>query len=313
MIPQVLQAQILSKKDLGYESYHVVLPPPTGLFSPSKIDLSYSSLEEFQQPEFESHRPKSCKIESKNACENIPNELKESTEVKESFDVPLVKKLVSDDKLEKKTIVLDAAKIEFIKAKQQEKPVRKPVKYAEMYRSQGPSGKQRNWNNLKSQQLGSNFVMYNKACYVCGSFEHLQYDCDKRVMSPVWNNSRRVNHKNFANKFTHPHPKMNFIPQAVLIRSGQVSLNTRQTVNSAKPVSNVINRAHSTVRRPFNQRTAFKNKNLNQKVNTALGNEVYAVKALGCWIWRPKQNVIDHVSKQNSTSMTLKRFDYIDV
>nr|GFC00032.1 hypothetical protein [Tanacetum cinerariifolium] len=58
--------------------------------------------------------------ESKNASKNIPNELKESTKVKESSDVPLVKKLVVDDKLEKKTIVPDAAKIEFVKAKQQE-------------------------------------------------------------------------------------------------------------------------------------------------------------------------------------------------
>nr|GEX46479.1 ribonuclease H-like domain-containing protein [Tanacetum cinerariifolium] len=89
------------------------------------------------EPEFESYGLKSCKIESKNASENIPNELHESTKVKESSDVPLVKKLVSDDKLEKKTIVHTDAKIEFVKAKQQEKPLRKLVKYAEMYRSQG--------------------------------------------------------------------------------------------------------------------------------------------------------------------------------
>ncbi|GJT53942.1 ribonuclease H-like domain-containing protein [Tanacetum coccineum] len=46
----------------------------------------------------------------------------------------LVKELVSDDKLEKKTIFPTVAKIEFVRPKQQEKPVRKPVKYAEMYR-----------------------------------------------------------------------------------------------------------------------------------------------------------------------------------
>nr|GFA61669.1 putative ribonuclease H-like domain-containing protein [Tanacetum cinerariifolium] len=81
-----------SRKGIGLESYNVVLPPPTGLFSPLKIDLSYSGLEVFQQAEFEIYRPKSCKIESKNSSENIPNELKESIEVKESSNVPLVKK-----------------------------------------------------------------------------------------------------------------------------------------------------------------------------------------------------------------------------
>nr|GEY82933.1 ribonuclease H-like domain-containing protein [Tanacetum cinerariifolium] len=89
------------------------------------------------QPEFKRYGPKSCKRESKNASENIPNELKESTEIKDTFDVPLVKKLVSDDNLEKKIVVPIDTKIEFVKAKQQEKPVRKPVKHAEMYRSQG--------------------------------------------------------------------------------------------------------------------------------------------------------------------------------
>nr|GEU86983.1 ribonuclease H-like domain-containing protein [Tanacetum cinerariifolium] len=57
--------------------------------------------------------------------------LKESTKVKESSYVPLFKKLVSEDKLEKKTVVPTDAKIEFVKAKQQEKPVKlRPVNTA---------------------------------------------------------------------------------------------------------------------------------------------------------------------------------------
>ncbi|GJY73914.1 putative ribonuclease H-like domain-containing protein [Tanacetum coccineum] len=64
---------------------------------------------------------------SKSVSEDISNEVRES-------DALLVKELVSDDKLEKKTDFPTVAKIEFIKAKQQEKPVRKPVKYAKMYR-----------------------------------------------------------------------------------------------------------------------------------------------------------------------------------
>nr|GEV33639.1 hypothetical protein [Tanacetum cinerariifolium] len=69
-------------------------------------------------------------------------------------------------------------KIEFVRPKQQEKPVRKPVKYDEIYRSQCARGNQRNWNNQKSQQLRSGFVMYNKACFVCESFNHLQANCN---------------------------------------------------------------------------------------------------------------------------------------
>ncbi|GKG06068.1 hypothetical protein Tco_0326154, partial [Tanacetum coccineum] len=96
-----------------------------GYFYPPNLDLSNSSLEEFQQPEFEEYRPKT----SKSVSEDIYNKVKEST------DAPLVKELMSNVKLEKKTVFPTVAKIEFIRAKQQEKPVRKPVKYAEMYKS----------------------------------------------------------------------------------------------------------------------------------------------------------------------------------
>nr|GEX38869.1 putative ribonuclease H-like domain-containing protein [Tanacetum cinerariifolium] len=81
-----------SKKGLGYESYHAIPPLPTWLFLPPKLDLSNSGLEEFKQPEFESYGPKSGRIESKNASEDIPNELKEY------HDAPLVKDGVSKNK-----------------------------------------------------------------------------------------------------------------------------------------------------------------------------------------------------------------------
>nr|GEW06890.1 hypothetical protein [Tanacetum cinerariifolium] len=80
------------KKGLGYESYHAIPPPPIWLFSPPKLDLSNSRLEEFKQPEFESYGPKSCEIESKNPSKDIPNELKVY------HDASLVKDRVSDNK-----------------------------------------------------------------------------------------------------------------------------------------------------------------------------------------------------------------------
>ncbi|GJW91392.1 ribonuclease H-like domain-containing protein [Tanacetum coccineum] len=136
---------------------------------------------------------------------------------------------------------------------------------------------------------------------------------------------------------THPHPKRNFVPSAVLMKSGLKTLNTarqnssraavsvstarpintaypRPTVNSARPVSNVFNRAHSHDKRPFNKFTTNKNSNFNEKVNTIRGNvttvgpkavvsnnkgnEANAVKASACWVWRPKQKVLDHGNPQ---------------
>nr|GEV97025.1 hypothetical protein [Tanacetum cinerariifolium] len=45
-------------------------------------------------------------------------------------------------------------------------------------------------------------------------------------------------------------------------------------------------------------------------VNVVQGNGVNVVKASACWVWKPKTKAIDHVSKYNSASITLKKFDY---
>ncbi|GJX83370.1 putative ribonuclease H-like domain-containing protein, partial [Tanacetum coccineum] len=236
-----------SRKSMRFVSYNVVPPPPTGLFSPLKFDLSNSGLEEFQQPEFEGYGPKT----SKSVCENISNE------------------------------------IEFVRPKQQEKPVRKPVKYAEMYRSQNPRGNQRNWNNQKSQQLGSDFVMYNKTCFIYGSFDHVQADCNyhqrERVVSG--NIYARVNY-NYSSKKAYPSAHRNMVPRAVLMKTGLRSLNTARPVNtahpktivySAKPMLHFSKSEQSTVKRPNQIRTSLTNKKFSKKVNTAKG-EFYTAR-----------------------------------
>ncbi|GJV37956.1 ribonuclease H-like domain-containing protein [Tanacetum coccineum] len=85
-------SKIVFLKGVGFVSYNVVPPPPTG--------------------------PKTSKSVSKDTF----------NEVKKTLDAPLVKELVLDDKLEEQTIFPTAAKIEFVRPKQQEKPARKPVR-----------------------------------------------------------------------------------------------------------------------------------------------------------------------------------------
>ncbi|GJR51174.1 hypothetical protein Tco_1401695 [Tanacetum coccineum] len=121
---------------------------------------------------------------------------------------------------------------------------------------------------------------------------------------------------------THLSPKRNMIPKAVLMRYGLVSLTTarpvntaqpRTTVNSARPMTNDFNKAHSTIRRLINNKTTTKNSNFNKRVNivssknvntarpkavlnVVKGNQVNAVKASAYWVLKPKtkdQGVID--------------------
>ncbi|GJU51446.1 putative ribonuclease H-like domain-containing protein [Tanacetum coccineum] len=275
------------KKDLGYENYNAAPPPYTRNFMPPTPNLSFIGLDEFVN-----------KLVVEN-CKAMSSDEKPKV-VRLCDDAPIIEEWVSDDeeedvsqpKIEKKTVMPSIVKKEFVKSKQQEKTTRKTVKQVEQHRqnTHTPRGNQRNWNNMMSQKLGSNFEMFNKACYVCGSFDHLQVDCNyhqkqfqnQRMVKPVWNNAQRVNHQNFAKK-THPCAKKNLVSREVLMKSGLVSINTarqntskiavlvntvrqvntahsKTTVNVARPMSCLSKTTHSTVKRPIYKNTTFKNK-----------------------------------------------------
>ncbi|GKA63052.1 hypothetical protein Tco_0762571 [Tanacetum coccineum] len=242
--------------------------------------------------------------------------------------------------VDKETVFLVDKKIEFVKPKNHEKSVKKSVRYAEMYRSQSPRGNQRNWNGQKSNQLGSDFVMYNKACFICGSFDHVQAHCKyhPRERMVYGNNYNRVNY-NYTTNRTHPNAQRNMVPRAVLMKTGLKSFNTARTVNTAhpkstvfsvKPMSHFLKSPQSTIKRPYQSKTVLTNKKFTQKYNTAKAkavntarpkavntarphsavvnavrvNQENVVKALACWVWRP--------TKLDSASITLKKHNYID-
>ncbi|GKA80892.1 hypothetical protein Tco_0787584 [Tanacetum coccineum] len=54
-------------------------------------------------------------------------------------------------------------------------------------------GTKRNWNQQMSQKLGNDFEIFNKACHMCDSFEHLRKDCNNRSSPISLNAARPVN------------------------------------------------------------------------------------------------------------------------
>ncbi|GJU96757.1 putative ribonuclease H-like domain-containing protein [Tanacetum coccineum] len=287
----------LTDKSGSDKGYHSVPPPLTGNFIPRKPDLTF--MDEIVESEnldvTTVVTPSNDKtVENKGVSNTV-----ESNAVRmNNTSAPIIEDWNSDDESEiDYTVRPSTEKIKSVKT------VRETD--APKQNKHHPRGNQRNWNNLMSQRLGSDFKMTNKACYVCGSFEHLHYVCDKKIVRPVWNNSRRVNHKNFTNKMTHPHPKRSFVPQAVLTRSGKLStagvavntvrpvntantkavntaktkaVNTIRSVNTAasKPIVNhprtktkAFKRGYSQSLRPFNKHFANKNSIINTNVNTA--------------------------------------------
>ncbi|GJW36079.1 putative ribonuclease H-like domain-containing protein [Tanacetum coccineum] len=149
-----------------------------------------------------------------------------------------------------------------------------------------------------------------------------RFDFFKKETNPFVTKSGQV-HSNTAKKSS---------PRAAASISIARPVNTsapKPRVNDALPTKYSYFKAHSPVKRAFNQKSAAKTYNLNEKVKSAkvnnvttagpkavvstdVGNGENAVKSLACWIWRPTGNVIDHTSKDSGSYM-LKRFDYVDL
>nr|GEY06042.1 hypothetical protein [Tanacetum cinerariifolium] len=162
-LDSLLESQRLDKNKEGL-GYSAVPPPHAQIYYSPKKDMSWTGFPEFKDD---------------------TTEASPSTISPKSF-IKFVK--ANDSPTNSKTDKAETAK----------KP---PVKYAEQYRkpTKKPNvrGNQRNWNNLKSHQLGPNFVMKKNACFNCGDFNHLAYDCSKRVKKET-SRSQNTTHKSFT-------------------------------------------------------------------------------------------------------------------
>ncbi|GJX96629.1 hypothetical protein Tco_0352427 [Tanacetum coccineum] len=138
--PTVESFVILSDKSGLDKGYHLVPLPLTENFIPRKPDLTF--MDEIVESEnldvTTVVTPSNEKtVENKGVFNTV-----EFNTVRRECCALINKELVSDGK--KKIVFPTISKIEFVGPKQPEKPVRKPVKYAEMYKSQRLRGNQRN-------------------------------------------------------------------------------------------------------------------------------------------------------------------------
>ncbi|GJY78803.1 hypothetical protein Tco_0484604 [Tanacetum coccineum] len=163
-----------------------------------KVKKEKESLDEFKDPESNKYGPRDTVLESTIDCD------KESDNSKKNTDDSLEKELVSDNKnssiesspsVVKETVFHAAKKVEFVEPKNNEKPVKRTVRYDEMYRSQSPRGNQRNWNGQKSNKLGyvrdaaGMFESIRKieltaSCY-CDLKEYERAAIDLQIIKPI--------------------------------------------------------------------------------------------------------------------------------
>ncbi|GJS54180.1 hypothetical protein Tco_0627542 [Tanacetum coccineum] len=315
------------------EGMHAVPPPMTGIYIPSGPDKEIDDSQFTYGPKQSKPSESDARSSDFNSCESncseethesmpepVVNEPKVVSEPKVWSDAPIIEEYESDSEDEHVSLPSkeqETPSFAFINTVKHVKTPRQTV-IEQNTCSQSPKPDKKDCSGLMSKKLGLGFGYTKKACFVCGSFSHLIRDCDfhekrmakqaelnnrmskgssQREIRPVWNNVQRMNHQN------------QFVPKAVLTRTGKIPVNTARTsgtntvntarnnfnrqavpinaarkVNTVKPiVTNVRPKAgfHKSVspfRKSFNKTTALRTNFSKQKVNTAEVNALSVVK-----------------------------------
>ncbi|GJZ36048.1 ribonuclease H-like domain-containing protein [Tanacetum coccineum] len=312
---EVLQSVFMNKEsdienqpvyDRFAEGMHVVPPPMTGNYMPSRpdIEIDYSQFtygpKQTQPSESESQSSEcdTCEANistkpSKLVSEPVVIESNVESQPKVWSDAPIIEEYESDSEDECVSIPTKQQETPSF-ANQQVKTPRETVKNQYTH-NQKPK--------VDKKDLGYGFAV--RACFVCGSLNHLIKDCDfhekrmarKAELNNGWNNVQRVNKQN------------QFVPSAVLTRTGIIPVstarasstknfstarqsfnkqtvlsNTAMKVNTVKPIvnrvrpANVFHKTHSPSSRPFKKTTVLRPNFTNQKLNTAKVNAVSTVE-----------------------------------
>ncbi|GKE79777.1 hypothetical protein Tco_1549777, partial [Tanacetum coccineum] len=263
--------------------FHAVPPPYTGNYMPSRPDLSFAGLDDSVYKTKVSKTETSISKTSKDIVEK-PKTVRPSAPMIEDWDIDSDNDSVfrpkSDQTKPKFT------KINFVKSDENVKSVNK--------------------ENTHRQKLGNGFESIKKACFVCGSFNHLIKDCDfhdkKMVEKPVLNNKGRVTGQREIRPDKY---------QLILLSKALNTAAPKQKVNDALPITYSYFKAYSPVKRSFNQKSAAKTNKFNEKVNTVRVNNVTTTgtkavvsAAVGNW-----ENAVKHMTGNKSFLIDYQEID----
>nr|GFA76066.1 putative ribonuclease H-like domain-containing protein [Tanacetum cinerariifolium] len=123
-----------------------------------------------------------------------------------------------------------------------------PKPFVKFVKPKKPKGNQRNWNNLKSYQLGSEFVLHKKPCFNYGDFSHLANDCRRRVQRET-TRSQKYAYESPSHRSSGYRPHGGFMRPSYRPtghRPHGPSMNPRRpTMNGARPYKSFFNQAPS--------------------------------------------------------------------
>ncbi|GKB53871.1 hypothetical protein Tco_0904624 [Tanacetum coccineum] len=327
------------------EGMHAVPSPITGIYIPSGPDKEIDDSQFTYGPKQSKPSESDARSSDFNSCESncseethesmpepVVNEPKVVSEPKVWSDAPIIEEYESDSEDEHVSLPTKEHEIPSFADKHVKTPRQTIVEQNTC--SQSSKTDKKDCSGLMSKKLGLGFGYTKKACFVCGSFSHLIRDCDfhekrmakqaelnnrmskgssQREIRPVWNNVQRMNHQN------------QFVPKAVLTRTGKIPVNTARTsgtntVNTARHNFNrqavPINAARKVnIVKPIVNNARPKagfHKSVSPFRNAVKGKGETAVKSSAGYNWRPKRHYWNQVSKYNGGSSLRNCFTFKD-
>ncbi|GJU73257.1 ribonuclease H-like domain-containing protein [Tanacetum coccineum] len=243
------------------EKAYKAVPPPTGTIIPPRADVAFTGIDELairnkvinkQNSESSGTNHESC--ESKNRDDLIKNKEQTQNTVKSNIDrnKVIIEDWVDSDDEEVPLGVSEIKKQTVLKSETS---------------SETKSPRSKDSFGQRSRRRGLGY-RNGKVCFVCYSPDHLIKDCNlhernlKQTQKPkpletqgsrdsrsVWNNTSRVNHRNFSSDYRHPHQRRSFIPSAVLTREGLKST-VRSKMSQAVPSQSTASAFYQNTARP---------------------------------------------------------------
>ncbi|GJV47597.1 hypothetical protein Tco_1437809 [Tanacetum coccineum] len=241
------------------EKAYKAVPPPTGTIIPPRADVAFTGIDELaiRNKVINKQNSESSGTDHE-SCENRDdlNKNKEQTQntVKSNTDR---NKVIIEDWVDSDD---EEVPLGFSEIKKQN-----VLKSETSSENKSPRSKDSFGQRSRRRGLG---YRDGKVCFVCYSPNHLIKDCDlherklKQTQKPkpmetqgsrdsrsVWNNTSRVNHRNFSSDFRHPHQRRSFIPSAVLTREGLKST-VRSKMSQAVPSQSTASAFYQNTARP---------------------------------------------------------------
>ncbi|GKB39570.1 reverse transcriptase domain-containing protein [Tanacetum coccineum] len=293
-LDQMLESQITDKSKKGVGYHAVPSPHPLILNRPTPLDLSYSGLEEFKQPEINEYGPRDSSLKPTTGCD------KESDNSKENTDDSLKQQQKTDSKTSS---------------------VKSPLKADKDWKEKffSPANHVREEEPKKARENNDAPIIEDWVSDDEDEVEPIP-KVEKKTVIPT------ATKKDYP-KTSHPSAYKHIAPKAVLMKTGLKSVNTARPVNTVRSVNtgrpfstarsfNIVrpsytahpksivhcarprtyfqNQAQSTVHMPFYKRTTLTKRSYYQRfntgrqnVNTVKARRFNDVKPLACWVWRP--------------------------